>query len=49
VQAVNVPPVFQLEDDYNALSIVRETGLWLALGGSLAMLGGAVLRRASVR
>jgi hypothetical protein len=45
VQLVNLPPVFQLEDDYNSLRVVHETGIWLGLGGSVAMLAGAFLRR----
>jgi hypothetical protein len=45
VQLVNLPPVFQLEDDYNSLRVVHETGIWLGLGGSLAMLAGGFLRR----
>jgi hypothetical protein len=47
VQLVDFPPVLQLLDNYNALDVVRETGAWLGLGGSLALLSGAVLRRAT--
>jgi hypothetical protein len=45
VSLVNTPPILQTSEDLD-LSITREIGSWLALGGALAMLGGAALRRA---
>jgi hypothetical protein len=47
VSLVNSPPILQTSEDFD-LTITREVGGWLCLGGALAMLGGAVLRRESV-